>query len=458
MSKYELRSKKRRFESNADEEEVHPKKSLKSDKVSESSRTILDLNDDCFDEIFGYLSYDDVLSVSQVCIRFENRARESFKRKKHNLEVFSVRGGSMESKLLRHIGPSLLKLEIFFGEDVIENQRIIDIVTDNCSDNLTEITLHCLTKRNKLRKSFKRVNKLTLSFCDLVGRFKLTKWFPNLTTLTYHYTRNLRKFMKQSIPKMNTLNFNFLTTHTETISMLLSNPQIKNLSLNFVSHGGLKIQHSLLAAIDKALPELQTLNLNVDVVQNFETEDVPLNFFKQLKALKVENYADYSNTSLMNHLAISYVNLELLQLRFSDLPVDSNSYSCIAKCKNLRTLQVMPVGRSLGIDVILMLINQLPLLEKIEQTADYANIFPWTSDGVGNFLRSSKQIMELTFVFVHQAQYKFKQTLNLMKILFKGSEWMVKSEKRVASKIFDTYGIDGIMQKQLVIRITKNHS
>lgn len=452
MGKYELRSAKRELKRDENEPKVHLKK-LKVGNVTEPSTEILDLNDDCIDKVFGYLSYDDVLSACQVCVRFEDRARDVFKRERHNIEMFSVKANE-SIHLLRHIGPALSKLELFFGEDVIKNQQTIDTVTKCCVENLTEITLHCLTKRNKLRKSFVHVTKLTLSFCDLVGRFKLVKWFPNLTCLTYHYTKNLKKFMKQNIPTMHTLNINYVTTHQETIVMLTSNPQIKSLSLNFVSCGGLVIQHSLLTAIDKALPELQTLHLIIDRVHHFEMADLP-QYFRHLRALKIENYADYPNTNLINHLTISHTNLECLQLRFSDTAGDSHSYSCITKYKNLRLLQVMPVRRSLNVDVILMLIHQLPRLEKIEQTADFANIVPWNTDDVARFLRSSNQLMELTFVFVHEAQSKFDRTLNFVRTQFIGSKWMVKTLKRLAPKVFDTYGINGMMQKQFVISIAK---
>lgn len=456
MGKYELRSKKR--QSTKPDEDGKGAQHLKKSKAgtsSKSSTRILDLNDDCFDKIFGYLSYDDVLSVAQVCHRFQDRARDVFKRKKHNLKVFSVKAN--ESKhLLRRIGPALSKLEIFFGEDIIKNQQTIDIVTKYCIDSLTEITLHCLTKRNKLRKSFDRVDKLTLSFCDMVGRFKLVKWFPNLSCLTYHYTKNLKKFIKQNIPTMHTLNINNVTTQMETITILTSNPQIQNLSLNFVEKGGLVIRHSLLAAIDHTLPELQSLNLVIDRVRNFHVDNVPPMYFKELKALKIENYSDHSNTSLINHLAISPAKLERLQLRFSDTAVDSHSYSCITKYKNLRILQVMPVQRSLGLTDILMLVNQLPLLEKIEQTADFAIILQWTNDEVANFIRSSNQLMELTFVIVYEAQAKFNRSLNFIQTQFNGTNWTVKTEERLSVKIFDTYGVDGCMQKQFVISIVKN--
>lgn len=458
MGKYELRSKKRPPKSDANDKEVKQKK-LKAEKLPEPRTRILDLNDDCLDVIFGYLNYKDVLATSQVCLRFEDRARYIFKRKRHNINVFSVKTNATTTpsptQVLRHIGPALSKLEIFFGEDIAKNQQTIDVATKYCAENLTEITLHCLHKRNKLREPFNRVNKLTLSFCDLVGRFKLLKWFPNLTILTYHFTKNLKKFMKQSIPTMDTLNVNCVATQQEIITMLTFNPQIKNLSVNFVCRGSL--QHSILTAIDKALPELQTLNLIVDRVRNFDTDDLQ-QYFHNLKALKVENYGDYPNTSLINHLAISPAHLERLQLRFSDLEYDSHSYSCIVKYKNLRILQVMPVHRSITVDVILMLINQLPLLERIEQTADFVNIVPWTAGEVANFLRSSNQLVELTYVFVYEAKSKFDRTLNLLQTQFVGSRWMVRTEERLASKIFDTDGIDGIMEKQLVISLAKNAS
>lgn len=453
MGKYELRSKKR--QRIKDEDDKDPKKS-KGDKSRKSSTRILDLNDDCFDEIFGYLSYADVLSTSQVCMRFENRAQAAFKRNKYNLELFSIRANAPNT-LLRHIGPALLKLELYFGQDVNINQQIIDMTTKYCIENLTEITLHCLTNRNKLRKSFSQVNKLTLSFCDLVGRFKLMKWFPNLTNLTYHYTRNLTKFMKQKIPTMHTLNINCIKSQSETITMLKSNPQIKVLSLHFVADGGLVIRHSLLTAIDEALPELQKLNLIVERVNNFEIQDSPL-YFKQLKALKIENDSDYPNTSLINHLGISHANLEQMQLRFSDLTDDSHSYHCIGKYKSLRILHVMPDGRSLSIDVILMLINQLPLLEKIEQTVDFANIIPWTADETEKFFRGSKQLMELVFVFEYKARPKFERSLNFIRNQFMGSDWIVETEERYTPQVFNTYGKDGMMQKQLIIRITRKPS
>lgn len=451
MGKYALRSSKRRT-GGEDKGSVHPKKS-RANELTEPATKIQDLNDDCIDKIFGYLSYDDVLSVSQVCQRFEIRARDTFRRKRHNVHVFTVEAN--ESKyLLRRIGPALSKLEIFFGEDVVRNAQTIDVATKCCVDTLTEITLHCLSKRNKLRKPFNRVDKLTLSFCDMIGHFKLVKWFPNLTCLTYHHTKNLKKFMNQNIPSLDTLNINYVTTHKETITMLTANPQIRTLSLTFVSEGGLGIQHNLLAAIDKALPQLETLNLVIDRVRNFQSENSPP-YFQQLKALKIENYSDYSNTGLINNLGISTANLERLQLRLSDTTIDSHYYHCITKFKNLRILQMMPAQRSLSIADILMLINQLPLLVKIEQTVDFSVITPWTSDEVAHFLRTSNQLLEMSFVFVYEAQAKFNRTLYFMQMKFNGSNWIVKSEERQATKIFDSYGVSSVVQKQFVIIIAK---
>lgn len=201
----------------------------------DSMTIILDLNDDCLDKVFSYLSYLDILSASQVCIRLEDRCRNIFKRRNYTLDVFCEE--AIGSILLRRLGPSLSKLRLFFCDDVAQNQEKIDIVTEICIGNLTEIRLHGLTNRNKLRKSFKRVVKLTLSFCDSIGDFKLTKWFPNLTFVHYHYTENLKKFIKQSIPTMDSLSISGSIEHKETMTMILANPQIKNLSLNFVDRG-----------------------------------------------------------------------------------------------------------------------------------------------------------------------------------------------------------------------------
>lgn len=432
-----------------------PSKRTKSGRSTASTSTkILDLNDDCLDQVFSYVSYDDVLQACQVCHRFEDRARAAFKRQKYNSKLFTIKANESH-RLLRRIGPALLKLEIFFGQDLPKNQQIIDIATKYCNDNLTEITFHCLTKRNKLRRSFDRVNKLTLSFCDLIGHFKLIKWFPNLSSLTYHHTKNLKKFMKQSLPSLHTLNINFVTSQVETVAMLASNPQIKNLSLKFAS-SGLVLKQNLVHAIDSALPELEALNLVIERIPNFqEAGDLSSVYFKHLKMLSVENCSDYSNTSLINHLQISPASLERLHLRFSDESYDSHSYNCITKYKQLRVLCVMPSRHSLSAGDILMLANQLPLLEKVEQIVDFVNVVPWTSDEVANFLRNSKQVMELTFVFDFDAHAKFSRTSDVIRTQFNGSDWSVNMEPRLAMRYFDTGVVNGEMRKQWIISVTK---
>ncbi|KAJ6623928.1 hypothetical protein Bhyg_17256 [Pseudolycoriella hygida] len=423
-----LRSTKRQKESGGSPHV--DRKKLKLDNSEESLKKIVDLNNDCLDEIFSYLSYDDLLSACQVCQRFQNRARNVFRRKCHDMQMFSVKANE-SNHLLRRIGSALSKLEIFFCGDIIKNQQIIDITTKYCVENLKELTLHCLTKRNKLRKSFSQVNKLTLSYCDMIGCFKLAKWFPNLTSLTFNYTKNLKKYMKQSIPSMHTLNINYLASQMETITILLSNPQIKNLSLNFDAPIGLVIKRSLLAAIDNALPELEALNLTIHRVDNFGTENSSLLHFNSLKSLKIESYADYSNTALINLLAISHTNLERLQLRFSDLTLDSHSYSCITKYKNLRELHLMP-------------------------TVDFVNVVPWTTEEVRSFVRRSRQLIEMTYIFAGEAQLKFSRTLASIRTQFFESSWNVKSKKRCGPKVFDTSdGVDAV-QNQFVISILKD--
>lgn len=420
--------------------------------TTESQTNIFHLNDDCFDKIFNYLSYQDVVSASQVCLRLEDRSQSAFKRKKYTFAVYCDQGVAAKP-LIRHIGPYVSKLELYFCDNVAKNQETIDMVTKHCIDNLTEIKLQCFSKSNKLRMPFSQVQTLILSFCDSIGKFKLTKWFPNLTSLTYHYTET---FTKENVPAMHTLSINGNISPAETVAMLRSNPQIKNLSLNFVAQGFVRLQQNLYTDIENALPELLTLTLIAHRGYDYTIPYRPLHF-KHLKTLRIENYINYPNYGLINHLAVSPESLERLELRLSDATGDSHCYKCITKYKKLRELKIMPVRHSLGVDDILMLANELPLLERIEQFADFIKILPWTDADVENFIRNSKQLMELSFVFVYE-NVKFNKSFNFFVSQCIASKLGLRSEERHGTKIFDTDGIDGQYQKQFVITMTKNVS
>lgn len=415
---------------------------------------ILDLNDDCFDKIFTYLSYGDIISAAQVCLRFEDRSQNTFKRRKYTLAVH-CHDDAAARPLIRHIGPYVTRMEIYFCDDVAKNQETIDMVTKNCIENLTEIKLRCCSKSTKLRKPFSRVQRLILSSCDSVGNAKLAEWFPNLTSVAYQYSE---KFITQNVPTMHTLSITGTNSHAETVKMLQSNPQIKNLSLNFISCGFGLLQRELFTDIDNALPELQTLTICTNRGYDYHMPYQPLHF-KHLKALKIENYINYPNSGLINHLAVSPDNLERLELRFSDATGDTQCYNGITKYKKLRELRVMPVRHLLSVDDILMLTNELPLLEKIEQFADFMKILPWTDEDVENFVCNSKPLMELTFVFVYE-KVQFNKSFNvfLNRCRAIGKTWTLRSEERHALKIFDSDGIVDQIQKQFVVTMRKSIS
>lgn len=423
---------------------------VSSTKVFQTN--ILDLIEDCFDKIFNYLPYQDIVSASQVCLRFEDRCQKVFKRRRYTFAVYCDQGDASKP-LIRHIGPYVSKLEVYFCDNEAKNQETIDMITKHCIHNLTEIKLQCLNKSNKFRKPFSRVQKLTLSFCYSIGNFKLTKWFPNLTSLTYQYTD---KSIKETVPAMHTLSIIGNISHTETVSMLQWNPQIKNLSLNFVSQGFVQLQQNLFTNIDTLLPELLSFVLIVQRRYDYKISYKPLHF-QHLKTLRIENYINLPNYGLINHLAVSPESLERLDLRFSDASGDTQCYKSITKYKKLRELKIMPVRHSLGVDDIIMLANELPLLERIEQFADFIKILPWTEADVENFIRNSKQLMELTFVFVYD-KVSFNKSFNFLLSQFIASKWILRSEERDASKIFDTDGIDGQIQRQFVITVTKKAS
>lgn len=67
---------------------------------------LIALNDDCLREVFGYLGIIDLSNAAEVCVRFNQQAKDTFARKYKNLDLNRSQGNK---KIIRYQIDSLLQ-------------------------------------------------------------------------------------------------------------------------------------------------------------------------------------------------------------------------------------------------------------------------------------------------------------------------------------------------------------
>lgn len=126
-------------------------KDIESSGNAASSMCILDLNDDCLEEIFSYLTKVDLINVIKSNTRFKGSSVQSFKRKFCQdpiiVSSFHVAGASVQTfkhsmAILKHFGAVISKLCIKFKLESVEN--LLESVTANCTESLFELELQHL--------------------------------------------------------------------------------------------------------------------------------------------------------------------------------------------------------------------------------------------------------------------------------------------------------------------------
>lgn len=270
-----------------------PKRQKTSTRSAVKKTRIIDLNDDCMQEIFEYLGPQNLLNVAKASGHFLSAAQSVFGRKFGNncTTLTNIMGQNVRVRRLmesigyvQHFGEQMTSLSIEFKPANIE--RLLTAIVMNCGENVTRLELHHFGVQGKENSTFQE-NGLN-SIRQFLRRLATT--FPKLRQLKFVFT-NKSKYcpytsdLVQSLPSLTDFEVDGAFPLDAVTKFIESNPQLlrlclKNLNIKFTWF----LSRCFMECVDRQLPKLEHFEINCVVVDSILTL-TPGDFLKNLKSL-----------------------------------------------------------------------------------------------------------------------------------------------------------------------------
>lgn len=273
--------------------------SFKRRKIAHSSNedtAILDLNDDCLLEVFKHFDLQDLCEVADVCARFRQNAKTSFRFSRKNglslAEDIKSDGDSMEqfvlktSKILRNFGASFItfyengtcgRRQNDWSEKsrAICRQQMCELLARYCI-NIRDLKFSGIDIKEEMVPTWKplqkRLNKLILKSCKIGNAFleMLPLCSPELQELKLSlrpqwngiFERKLLRFdgLYQPFTKLIKISLIDIANleNNDIEEILKHNPQVKEIAIRRCS----KLNHQIFRSIANHTPSIACLEFN----------------------------------------------------------------------------------------------------------------------------------------------------------------------------------------------------
>lgn len=197
---------------------------------------IIDLNDDCLEEIFIYLTVKELFDLVSIHSNFVSVCLRIFHRKyrKHEINISSHNMDLYKRfpRILKSLSNVITSLRITFDRfDVLSNELIHRSIMENCDQTLCELTLNNIQPALVMRTTFPNLKKMSFNQGRLTGsHIELQKCFPNIRCLQLFFCQTEDNgFFEQTLP---TLEEFTVAHHNSTFGQLSRflelNPQLKS--------------------------------------------------------------------------------------------------------------------------------------------------------------------------------------------------------------------------------------
>lgn len=283
-----------------DETEIHTDNTELNTDVSQTM--FMDLNEDCLDKIFRYLSIRDLGSIAETCKWFQELAIKTFKCIWKN-EVATLHNNSTKDKLdslriLRQFGDLLLKVNIDFGGNR-RNTEFLDIIMDKGSVKLLEIEFSGFTASDRLDKVLSKRNL-----------YRINAHFNNMISLRFGLLSDnliVPNCIQQAFSNLQHLSLQHPFNNRHLASFIRFNPQLRSLEFG---HDYSFVDRDLMNLINRLLPNLEELKF-MEVKKHLSTTAYQPLFLKNLKRLLIR---DMKNGKFLPNLSISNKKVEELDI------------------------------------------------------------------------------------------------------------------------------------------------
>lgn len=201
--------------------------------------SILDLDDDCLEEIFMHLNVKQLFDVIRAHTHFLAAGRRVLSKKfKHNEITVSIFQPIYFEypEILHLVGDVMWHLRITYDRFSAGNfnTKIHDAVVCYCSDTLIEVTFNHIQPTMGINKTFLNLKRLNFNHgCVSFTMSEFNKWFPKLCSLQFFFCTTINKqCIEQAFPHLH----HFTVAHNsftfENLRTFLDlNPQLKTFTV-----------------------------------------------------------------------------------------------------------------------------------------------------------------------------------------------------------------------------------
>lgn len=403
---------------------------------------LTDVNDDCLEKVFMYLSLDDLLNIAHTNKKLKTAAdmvfankfgKESFSftiETSHQNKILRTQPDNIwindlktSLRLLRCYGHLISDLSISYNENFRTAPiKVLHYTNIYCSETLKSIgfcNLFNYVFEISMKKPFLKIEKVYFSWCVLRKKISnFNKWFPAMRCLSLSYGRLTDpSSIETHFPQLERLHisneFKGKSLKPENvIAVFRLNPQLRQTSLD-----GLHFSKHL-QSISQYLPALEHLTIDNYSKNSFS----PANF-KSVKSLNIYFIYNPNDQVLLPLINLSFEQLDKVEMNLEEYEIIDEAFDFFKKHQSITKLTlnsgadtVINKERLIRIATILPLLNEI--IFKDELTADEAI----------HFLDEFKLVNQFTFYISDPDQF------DNLKIKL-GDEWQTsKNNSRIELK------------------------
>lgn len=321
---------------------------------------ILNLNDDCFLEIYEYLAIDDLLSLSTVCKRLHFSTQHELSKRFRKVDLSNREQMGQRFRAPYKLRPLRLMFKRF--SDVIEelsfswddsgelmpSTPILNLISRYCNSlkdlKITGITFKASAwKMEALLELFERLNSLTLNGCFFINtndreEHAITAFFNHCTSLKSLTVHGAAAPLQNSVyPKLESLTIIGDEMHND--EFLKRHPNLKYLKVRNLAFSALK------SCVN--LESLHTTVASADITPENMNHLLSLDKLKELRLKSQNSDADHADADLVDFIrALAVKNqIEILQLCLFRLQREYELFDAFLQCNKLKELRIGPTWK-----------------------------------------------------------------------------------------------------------------
>lgn len=389
---------------------------LNSETTMEAAERIriTEINIECLEIAFKYLSLDDLLNVANTNTHLRNAAKLAFaskyRKKRINVQwTESIPGIAdegylkMSLRMLRCFGELISSLEVscYFVNDKSDTflQRLLDYVSEYCATSLTELVVNRCPKGawDRVQTPFQSVRNVFLNSSRSIRGDNLNRLFPEMRQLNLGYLCSVYPLtdLDHHYPNMEEINISddpaFFLNCNETDafeSFFRLNPQIRSLKMPFMTHA-----------------YLQHVNKHLLLLENFELiykGHLPDTIGEKISFKSVISFKVHSTGDKLPLIPITFNDLRVFSLDIRSLKDNRTLYEFLNEYPTVQKLSIkhnMLTMSEKNINIFRLLAT-LPLLSDLD-----LRFWKFTPDKAIYVMKNAKHLKRFFFMLFKVSEY-----------------------------------------------------